>query len=73
MEDLLKTIEFPPRIRFMLMDTIELRNNQVQIILYILLLRYNFFSGYLVSQSLKMVLNRLNVILNCYIVLILLL
>ena len=42
MEDLLKTIEFPPRIRFMLMDTIELRNNQVQIILYILLLRYNF-------------------------------
>ena len=73
MEDLLKTIEFPPRIRFMLMDTIELRNNQVQIILYILLLRYNFCSGYLVSQSLKMVLNRLNVILNCYIVLILLL
>ena len=33
MEDLLQTIEFPPRIRFMLMDTIDLRNNQVQMII----------------------------------------
>ena len=42
MEDLLQTIEFPPRIRFMLMDTIELRNNQVEIIIAYFIVKISF-------------------------------